>query len=81
MLGRLATDEAVRQRFRESPAAALAELAASGLELSAVERSALTALAPEELQQFADALDTRLRKAVLAASGRGPSAGEGERGL
>jgi len=81
VLGRLATDEAAQQRFRESPAAALAELAGTGLELNAVELAALAALTPNALRQFADALDPRLRMAAPSAPGRGPSAGGGGREL
>ena len=65
VLGRLATDEAMRRRFREAPAQALRELLALGLELSPVELAALEKLEPAELHRFAQALDSRLQKAEL----------------
>lgn len=64
-LGRLATDEALRRRFREGPAQALKELIALGLELSPVELAALESLDASAVQRFAQALDPRLQKAVL----------------
>jgi len=67
-LGRLATDEALRQRFLESPARTLGELTALGIELSAIELGALATLEPAALQRFALALDARLQKAALAAA-------------
>jgi len=67
VLGRLATDEAWRERFRLSPATALRELIGAGLELSHVELAALEALDPSALLHFAHALDPRLQKAVLVA--------------
>lgn len=67
VLGRLATDEAWRERFRRAPEAALRELIGSGLELSPVELAAIEALDPSALHRFAQALDPRLQKAVLVA--------------
>jgi hypothetical protein len=69
-LGRLATDEVVRDRFRLAPAQALQELVALGIELSPVELAALRALSPLALQRFAHSLDSRLRKAAPAAQVR-----------
>jgi hypothetical protein len=66
VLGRLATDEAVRRRFREAPERALLELVGQGVELSPVELQALRSLDPAVIQGFAHALDPRLQKAVLA---------------
>ena len=68
VLGRLATDEKARQRFREAPEQALEELIGQGLELSPVERAALRALDAAALQHFAHALDARLKKAAPAES-------------
>ena len=65
MLGRLATDPSVRDRFRKSPAAALRELVASGIELSPVELAALGSLDHGAVQRFAQALDPRIQRAVL----------------
>ena len=73
VLGRLATDEAWRERFRREPAAALRELIGSGLELSAVERAAIEGLDPSAVLRFAEALDPRLQKAVLVAPDAGDS--------
>jgi hypothetical protein len=67
VVGRLVTDEAIRRRFRQAPAQALRELMALGIELSAVEQAALQSLDPSALQHFAQALDSRLQKAVLVA--------------
>jgi hypothetical protein len=68
VLGRLATDEAVRRRFLEAPHAALRELTEMGLELSAVELLALQSLDAAAVQRFAQAVDPRLQKAVLVPS-------------
>jgi len=65
VLGRLATDEATRQKFRQSPTRTLRELIDMGLELSAVELAALESLNAEAVYRFAQALDARLQKAVL----------------
>jgi hypothetical protein len=67
VLGRLVTDEAIRSRFQKAPALALRELMALGLELSPVELAALETLEPAAVQRFAQALDSRLQKAVLVA--------------
>ena len=80
MLGRLATDAETRSRFRLAPVQTLNELMALGLELTPVEVEALQALDPESLNRFAQALDQRLRKAVLVArdpDGRTDEPGEG----
>ncbi len=71
MLGRLATDEGMRHRFRLSPASTLRELMALGIELSQVELAALESLETSAIQRFAQALDPRLQKAVLY-SGEAP---------
>jgi hypothetical protein len=67
VLGRLATDESIRQRFRQSPAQALRDLVGLGIELSTVEMAALESLDPGAVGSFAQALDPRLQKAVLVA--------------
>lgn len=66
LIGRLATDPALRNRFAEGPIALLGELAESGFELTAVELQALTAIDPASLHAFASSLDRRLRKAAVA---------------
>lgn len=65
VLGRLATDEALRKRFEAGAAQALEEFQAQGLELSAVERAALESLDASALAEFARSLDARLQKAAL----------------
>jgi len=74
VLGRLATDETARLRFRQSPSRALDALVDGGVELSAVERAALESLDATALQRFAAALDPRLCKARLAAAPGDPVA-------
>lgn len=75
VLGRLATDEGLRERFGRAPVRALRELVErGGVELSPVELAAVASLDTLALRRFARALDRRLRKAVLVA----PPDGEGE---
>jgi hypothetical protein len=78
VLGRLATDEAVRRRFSEAPGVVLRELMALGLELSAVELAALEKLDPWAIQRFAQSLDSRLQKAMLVAQVLGSGDPEAE---
>jgi hypothetical protein len=61
-IGRLATDEAFRRRFRVSREAALDELIASGLPLTPVEHRALLEVDVAACQRFARRLDPRLQK-------------------
>jgi hypothetical protein len=65
VIGRLATDEALRERFRQDPADELRRLEGEGLELAPVERQALLGLRPTALERFAETLDPRLQKATL----------------
>lgn len=67
VLGRLATDEAIRERFERAPGPTLRELTAAGIELNAVELAALDRLDREAVDRFAQTLDPRLRRAVLDA--------------
>jgi hypothetical protein len=79
VLGRLATDESLRRRFRQSPESVLKELIEVGLELSRVEQGALQSLDAQALQRFAHAVDARLKKAELVArAGGGPGQKEDE---
>lgn len=64
VIGRLATDEEVRERFLDDPAAAIAALR-DGIELTAIEAEALAATPRQALEALAGALDPRLQKASL----------------
>jgi hypothetical protein len=66
VVGRLATDEALRKRFAEAPAAVLDRLVGAGdVELTRGERAALLAHRPEVWERIADAIDPRLQKLNL----------------
>ena len=65
IIGVLATDEALRRKFTSNPKATLLELADRGLELTPFEIGALTALNPDDLARFAQAIDARLQKCDL----------------
>ncbi len=72
-IGRLLTDEASRRRFREAPASAILELAATcGLPLTAAERLALQATDADTWDALADAIDPRLQR-VARDGWRGPA--------
>lgn len=62
ILGKLATDEEIRQRFRTAPEDALADLAGENDPLTPVECEALRALDADLLDRFADALDPRIQR-------------------
>ena len=70
VIGRLATDEEARERFLLDPQAEVASLRQGGIELTAVEVEALTALPRRPLEALAEALDPRLQKASLKMGGR-----------
>jgi len=61
-LGRIATDEEFRARFRADRGGILAELMESGEPLTAVERAALLGLDLESCERFAGRLDPRIQK-------------------
>jgi hypothetical protein len=61
-LGRLATDEAFRGRFREDREAVLDEVVAGGAPLTPVERRALLDLDFGCCERFAEGIDPRLQK-------------------
>jgi hypothetical protein len=65
LLGKLVTDEEIRQRFRADPEGVLSSARGLGLELSAVEVEALRALDAGALDRLAGLLDPRLQKASL----------------
>jgi hypothetical protein len=63
VIGRLATDEHWRARYRQERAEALDALTAeASFEVTATERRALLELAPEALDRFARAIDPRLQR-------------------
>lgn len=66
LIGRLATDPALRRRFLAAPRELLRE---QGLELTELELAALLATDPAALRAFADALDARLRRVSPADEG------------
>ena len=66
VIGRLATDPALRRRFHEDPAGMLRELRDQGCELTAVELEALSSTDAGALRSFADALDRRIRRAATS---------------
>ncbi len=65
VLGKLATDEEARSRFRVAPLEVLESVRRAGWELSAVEIEALRSLDTVALERFALSLDPRLQKASL----------------
>jgi nitrogen fixation uncharacterized protein len=65
LLGKLVTDEELRDRFRVDPLEVLASFRQAGWDLSAVETEALRSLDPAALERLAGALDPRLQKASL----------------
>lgn len=71
ILGKLATDEEFRQRFRSNPEGALPPVGHEPEELTPVEREALASLDPELLERFADALDPRLQRVRIPAAAAG----------
>ncbi len=67
LLGRLATDPALRGRFVDDPAHVLRELMEEGYELTSVEIEALASTNGDAIHSFADSLDRRIRRAVVNA--------------
>lgn len=65
LVGRLATDEALRSRFKEDRAAVIDEFVTSGEHLTPVERDALLAIDFSACERFADRVDPRIQKACL----------------
>jgi hypothetical protein len=63
LIGRLATDPALRRRFAHDATAVLNELLEQGYELTLVEREALASTDADAIEAFADALDRRIRRA------------------
>ena len=65
IIGRLVTDERLRQQFMSAGSRVLDELAGLGLELTASERAALVATPVETWATLAATIDPRLQKASL----------------
>ena len=65
VIGRLVTDEKFRRRFESDPVKTLEEMAATGAELTDVEKRALAGLDSRLVARFADAIDPRLQKICL----------------
>src|SRR2546422_8190411 len=68
LIGKLVTDEELREAFQQNPHAALTWLRHQGLQLSSLEMEALTSISPSELNALADMFDGRLQKASLRRS-------------
>ncbi len=69
ILGKLATDEEVRQRFRAAPRDVLTTLAGEIDPLTPVEQDALCALDANLLDRFADVLDPRIQRVRIPSGG------------
>ena len=67
IIGKLATDEEARLRFRQSPGEAVDSTVGVNDTLTPVEREALAALDPDLLDRFADVLDPRLQRVRIPA--------------
>jgi hypothetical protein len=65
ILGKLATDEEARQRFRSARRDTVDALAGEPGALTPVEREALSALDPDLLDRVADEIDPRLQRVRL----------------
>ena len=65
VIGRLATDEALRRRFREAPEPTLRELAAQGLDLTQTEVASLLACGRRCIEAIGREIDPRLDRACL----------------
>jgi aryl-alcohol dehydrogenase-like predicted oxidoreductase len=65
LIGKLLTDEELREAFEQNPHGVLVWLLRQGLQLSRLEMEALTSIRPSDLSGLADMIDTRLQKASL----------------
>lgn len=65
LIGKLVSDEELRNRFRGDPLETLEALRREGLELTELEVRALLSLGSRELEDLAGSLDPRLQKASL----------------
>lgn len=79
VIGKLASDEELRRRFRQDRSATLRALAQEqGLELTMVEVASLEGADADAFERLAEALDPRVQKACLKPNGeaRAPQAKE-----
>jgi aryl-alcohol dehydrogenase-like predicted oxidoreductase len=67
LIGKLLTDEALREAFQRNPPAVLVWLRRQGLHLSRLEIEALKSIKPSDLSGLAELIDGRLQKASLKA--------------
>ena len=66
LIGRLATDPALRRRFADDPAGVLREFQEGGYELTATEIAALAVTDADAIRAFSESIDSRLRRAESA---------------
>ena len=65
LIGKLVTDEELREAFQQNPRAVLMWLLRQGLQLSSLEMEALKSIEPSDLSALAELIDRRLQKASL----------------
>ena len=65
LIGKLLTDEELREAFGQNAQGVLVWLLRQGLQLSRLEMEALTSIKPSDLSGLADMIDRRLQKASL----------------
>ncbi len=70
VIGKLATDEELRLRFRRAPRETLEAVVGTGDALTAVEIEALAGIDPALLERVADSLDSRLQRVSIPADVR-----------
>jgi hypothetical protein len=59
LIGKLLTDEELRESFQRDPQAILLQLRNQGLELSSLELQALSSIGPAEVSDLAEVIDPR----------------------
>src|SRR5207244_2958144 len=65
LIGKLLTDEELREAFEQNPQGVLVWLLRQGLQLSRLEMEALRSIKPSELNGLAEMIDRRLQRASL----------------
>jgi len=65
LIGKLVTDEELREAFQQNPRAVLLWLLRQGLHLSSLEMEALKSIEPSDLSALAELIDRRLQRASL----------------